>query len=317
MLSLTGCLMGLLLAGTPTPPAPAEAALNRVPLPAQRFRASVAKRPAQRPAATRPGKTRESETALAFGPARISLGSLLQDDPPPPATQTVEETPAEWLSRHRFFLEAGTINNYAYMHHSHDLVYRYLDRPFGRLPGYSPPREYYDLRRQGLLFTAYGAIGYSPNQWLDLTLEGGGWGGGMSDRSTPLFVSKLKTHWHYTDLFGQVGMRVYPFGRPAPEPGLSCTNLFKQTRPFLYQSLGVTRYSSVGDVTLSVRDLPEPVRVRVDMAHWVGTYKLGAGAEMPVSRHLSLVLFGNYSFFFHEHDELDGFAINIAARLRL
>ena len=38
---------------------------------------------------------------------------------------------------------------------------------------------------------------------------------------------------------------------------------------------------------------------------------------MPVTRHLSLVLMGTYSFFFHDANEYDGFNITLAARLRL
>ena len=99
----------------------------------------------------------------------------------------------------------------------------------------------------------------------------------MSHTATPPYTSTVKTHWQYTNLYGQLGMRLYPFGRPTPDPGLSCTNLFKHTRPFFYQSLGVTRSSGVGTVTLTTENQPALARIRVDMSHWVGTYKLGAG----------------------------------------
>lgn len=249
------------------------------------------------------------------GPMLLSVMNVLEE----PAVQPVRDPAHDRLppfSRRRFFIEAGAVNQFPQLHESHHQVNRYLDRTLGWAPGFSSPREFYDFRRSGQLLLAYAAGGYTATEWLDLTFEMGGWGGELKDTSGPLFLGSLDTHFDYTTLFAQVGTRVYPVGRPEISGGSDPAAVLSGARPFLYQSFGTTRAESAGTAMLGPRGFPHLLEISLRRSDWIPTYKLGAGLEIPLDEHLSLITYGGYNFYFSRRDEFNGFSLTVAARLR-
>jgi hypothetical protein len=240
--------------------------------------------------------------------------------------------PAAWLAEERespepdesaeslrlpgpWFVELGASSHFSYLHDSHRMVDRWLTGPFGRLPGYTPPRDFHHLRRSAMLFTGDIALGRRLNDWADLAAEAGLGSTELDSTSEPLLL-RIRTQISYTRFNARASFRLYPLGRPimSPADGLE---VLAGTRPFVYQAFGLSGVTGTARVPIGLRALPPVATVRLHRDDWIPVYTLGGGIEVPLGRRTSLLTYGYYSFFFDRREEFNGFSAAVALRVAL
>jgi hypothetical protein len=253
-------------------------------------------------------------------PSLLSAGYTVTDERPSrPEPFSLSANRNETLPEHGaasspgpWFMELRAASNFMSLQDSRWLIDRRMNQPLGWMPGYSAPRDFYDLRRAGLLITGHVALGYMLNEWSDVTAEIGGGAWKLRSTTRPL---QYRVH---TDLEGrmvvpQVGLRLYPLRRPVHDPA-DPWNFLSGARPFIYQALGLYHITGKARVDAGLRGLPPLLRFRYRQQNLIPAYRLGAGIDFPVTRRLSLIAFGDYAFFSRRSDSFNGFAASLAIR---